>query len=431
MSLQALIDDALARTPSDRPVWIALSGGLDSSTLLYLAVQAARRDPRSVYALHVHHGLQAVASDFERHCRFLCSRLGVPLFVERVQIELAGRGLEAAAREARYDAFARRVAPGDTLWLAQHCDDQAETFLLAALRSSGTRGLAGMPSLRHWQGRRLERPLLTMPRAELLRVAQRCGFAWVEDPSNTDEGLDRNYLRRRVLPLLEARWPHAARALARSAELMGESDTLLGELAAQDLAEAGDHPGRLALAALRRLSLPRRRLLIRHALVRLGLALPPAARLETLLEQLDAATDAEVRVTWPGGEARCWRQALYLLSPLSPIAEDWREEWDGATPIVTPLGPPGWRISRADGCPSRLTLGMRRGGERIRLAGRGSRDLKRLLQEQGVPPWQRERLLLVWERETLVAVLGVAVAEGWRMTCMPFPAEHDVAVRHD
>ncbi|QTF92356.1 ATP-binding protein, partial [Halomonas sp. BM-2019] len=133
MSLQSAIDRALAQTPPGRCVWVALSGGLDSSLLLALAAEACRRHPRPLHALHVHHGLQAAADGFERHCRRLCSRLGVPLFVERVAVDLtAGQGLEGAARETRYAAFARRVAPGETLWLAQHRDDQAETFLLAA-----------------------------------------------------------------------------------------------------------------------------------------------------------------------------------------------------------------------------------------------------------------------------------------------------------
>ncbi|MHB0776792.1 tRNA lysidine(34) synthetase TilS [Halomonas sp. WWR20] len=422
MSLPSLIAQALSATPGERPLWIALSGGLDSSMLLYLTVQAARRYPRAVYALHVNHGLQTAAENFEHHCRVLCSRLGVPLFIEHVKVARAGQGIEAAAREARYAAFARRVHAGETLWLAQHRDDQAETLLLAALRGSGTRGLAAMPESRNWHGRQLVRPLLSASRAELCHMARSCGVVWVDDPTNRDESLDRNYLRQRVMPLLEARWPHASASLARSSVLVGESDALLGELAEQDLAGAGGDPACIGVASLQTLSLPRQRLLVRHALTQLGLAMPPAARLETLLAQLHAGADAEVHVAWPGGEARLWRGALHLMAALPAVPDDWRSEWDGSTPIPTPLGAPGWQISRADATAVALTLGVRRGGERLRLAGRGSRDVKRLLQEHNVPPWQRKRLLLVWQHETLVAVLGVAVAEGWRMLPMPAPA---------
>lgn len=424
MSLQSLIDDALAETPPGRVVWIALSGGLDSSLLLTLAARACRRYPRPLRALHVHHGLQDAANDFEVHGRRLCSRLGVPLFVERVSVELgAGRGLEGAAREARYAAFARRVAPGETLWLAQHRDDQAETFLLAALRGSGVRGLAAMPDERLWQGRVLGRPWLGVSRAALEAEAARLGLVWSEDPSNADTALDRNFLRRTLLPLLETRWPHAGEALARSAALAAEADELLGELAELDLQGLGGDPARLPVAGLSGLSDARRRLLMRHCCERLGLPRPPASRLAALLAQLAARGDAEVCIAWPGAEARVWRGGLYLLAPPPAISAEWRRDWDGRSPLVTPLGRvavslvPDPSSGRAG---EELRVAPRQGGERLCLPGRGRRDLKRLLQELGVPPWARERLLVVWHAETPVAVLDpvtgrwMACAEGWK-----------------
>lgn len=419
--LQPLIDDALAQTPPGRCVWVALSGGLDSTLLLTLAAAAARRHPRPLRAIHVHHGLQAAADAFAAHCQALCRRLGVPLTIEYVSVDPSGgQGLEGAAREARYAAFARRVGAGETLWLAQHRDDQAETFLLAALRGSGVRGLAGMPAGRDWQRRRLQRPLLSISRAALEDEAARRDLAWTEDPSNAECDQDRNYLRHAILPRLGERWPHVAGSLARSAAFCAEADGLLAELAELDLEGLGGDPGRLPREGLFRLSVPRRRLLVRHCCGRLGLALPPARRLESLLAQLDSREDAETRVAWPGGEARVWRGHLYLLAPLPALPPAWQLAWDGRSPLATPYG--SCRVALAgpaDG-EGNLRAMARRGGERLRLAGRGRRDLKRLLQELGVPPWVRGRLVVIRAGEMPVAVLDpgagqwLVLAEGWR-----------------
>lgn len=423
MTLQALIDSALAQTPPGRIIWVALSGGLDSAFLLHLTAEACRRHPRPLYALHVHHGLQAAADGFERHCRRLCSRLGVPLFIEHLEVDLeAGQGREGAAREARYAAFARRVAAGETLWLAQHRDDQAETFLLAALRGSGVRGLAAMPERRVWGDRRVERPLLAVSRARLEAEAIRHDLTWVEDPSNTDESLDRNFLRHSVLPLLETRWPHAAESLSHSAVLAGEADTLLDDLAAHDLSRLGGAPERIPLEGILALLRRRQRLLVRHCCQRLGLPLPPGARLVTLLAQLNARRDAETRVAWVGAEARVWRGHLYLMAPLEPLPHDWAVEWNGRTLLATPLGEVEVALGPAEPgemAPA-LRVAVRQGGERLRLPGRGRRDLKRLLQEAGMPPWERGRLMVVWDGDAPVAVLDpqaprwLVLAEGWR-----------------
>ncbi|WP_298839643.1 tRNA lysidine(34) synthetase TilS [uncultured Salinicola sp.] len=434
MTLQRFVDDALAGHVPGCVVWVALSGGLDSSLLLHMVAPLARRRGIALRAIHVNHGLQAAAGDFELHCRALCQALAVPLSVAHVEVEPAGRGLEAAAREARYRAFAETLSAGDRLWLAQHADDQAETFLLAALRGSGVRGLAGMPATRQWRGLRIERPWLALPRSDLAQEARQRGIAWCEDPSNHHLRHDRNFLRHRVVPRLAERWPRAADAVGRSVAHLQEADELLGELAEIDLARAGGDPERLPLTTLRTLRPSRLRLLVRHALQRQGLPAPPAKRLTELERQVSVAGgDRLPAIAWAGGEARIWRHHLFLMAPLAAIDLDWQRFWDGQGPLETPWGRHSWelRSSSHDAARPMLRVGLRRGGETMRLAGRGARDIKRLFQEAGIPPWQRDRLPLVWQGGELVAVLGVLTAEGWRQTALPTRPMEDARFEDD
>ena len=257
----------------EAPAWhIALSGGLDSSVLLHLLARLSNREALPpLSAIHIHHGLQPVADAWPEHCRQVCAALGIPLQVRHVQVA-SGASLERAAREARYAALAAELGAGDVLLTAQHRDDQAETLLFRLLRGAGVRGLAGMPSSRRLGRGWLVRPLLDVSRRELEAYAQAEGLNWVEDPSNQDDRMARNYLRNRVMPLLAARWPQAQNNLARSAVHLREAQELLDDLARQDLAAARQDPApfpwlplpSLALAPLVSLSPARQRNAMRH-----------------------------------------------------------------------------------------------------------------------------------------------------------------------
>lgn len=271
------------------PFAVALSGGADSTALL---IAGATRWPGKVHAVHVHHGLQAAADGFEAHCVALCERLKVPLVVQRVNAaHAAGESPEDAARQARYRALAEALqchwgGQIKDMVLAQHADDQAETLLLALSRGAGLPGLACMPAVAERQGVTYYRPWLDVPGLALRDALKAAGEAWVEDPTNGDTRYTRNRIRADLLPVIAQTFPSFRQTFARSASHAAQAQTLLQEVAEQDLRQVGNPP---EIKALQLLSEARRSNVLRHWL---GLAQSQAsaAQLQALLLQIKACT---------------------------------------------------------------------------------------------------------------------------------------------
>jgi len=402
---------------------IGFSGGMDSTVLLHLL--CSLRNSVSlfpeIHVVHINHGLQISAGAWEIHCLSVCELLQVPLKILPVHVNLLGNeSPEESARSARYTAFVRILRRGDLLLLAQHQDDQVETVLFRLIRGSGCKGLAGMPVQRTCGEGQLLRPMLYSTRTQLLEYASRYNLEWIEDKSNLDEQYDRNFLRESIIPRLRIRWPGLAENIIRTALLCDEADTLLEELAAQDLAHAtGPYRNRLQISLLTSLSKSRQRNLIRYWIATLqlemGCATPGYKSLYRIVDEVIPATkDADPQVYWGKELARIglrrYQGFLYLLKPLPiPPAE---MIWDtsknlelpfplGTLHIVAALpanSPP------ADFPPATLRVCFRRGGELIQLRNRPTRLLKKILQEKSVPPWLRELIPLLYSGKELIAV---------------------------
>ena len=305
------LEQALAEFSPGLPFVVAFSGGADSTALL---LACAQRWPGQVRAVHIHHGLQAAADNFEAHCRDLCLQRGLPLAVRRVQAGHApGQSPEDAARLARYQALAEAVQHEwpevRDVVLAQHADDQIETLLIALSRGAGLPGLASMPA--HWQrqGLNWHRPLLGVPGAALREWLQSTGQSWIEDPSNTDERFTRNRIRARVLPALAEALPAFRETFARSAAHAAQAQEVLDELAAQDLAQVGVPP---RIQALQQLSRARQALVLRHWLRQHHATTPSTAQLHELLDQLAACTTRGHRLHLKVGQGFMAREAQHL-----------------------------------------------------------------------------------------------------------------------
>ncbi len=387
------------------PVLVGFSGGLDSTVLLHWLSQSAAQRAAGLHAVHVHHGLQAEADRWAAHCQAICTAWSIPLQVVHVNVPRdTGEGLEAAARHVRRDAFARVLRDGEHLALAHHRDDQAETFLLRALRGSGVDGLAAIRAHAPFAAGSIWRPLLQLPRSALMAHAEAHALRWIEDPSNASDAADRNFLRLHVLPLLQQRWPQADAAFARSAELSAQAQRLLDASDHDTLRRCTVSPGVLDCARLQRQPRERRARLLRHWVRSAGQPPLPAAGVQAIERELLPATqDADAQFSWQGVRIRRWRGHLYLLPMALALPLDWSVHWDGSSPLALP---DGGELALL-GCRRLATpvqVSARRGGERIQLPGRShTHALKDLLQQRGLPPWQRRQLPLLYAGDTLQA----------------------------
>jgi tRNA(Ile)-lysidine synthase len=392
-------------------VLVGFSGGLDSSVLLHALASLAPARERGLRALHVDHSLHARSADWSTHCSAFAAQLAIPFITATATVSAAGKGVEDAARGARYRAFADHLQPGESLALAHHADDQAETVLLKLLRGAGPQGLGGMRVLRDFGSGRLWRPLLNLPRELLLDYAQAHGLRWTEDPSNLDTRLRRNFLRAEILPRLTQRWPDATVAIAHSAAWARAAADFVEDHAQRALAQLqGVDPATLNWRDWLQLPDALRDPVLRLWLRALGHEEPAHFHVAELERQLrGAADDRAPCVRWDQCELRRYRELLYAMRPLVPVAEHWQASWNGA-PLALPAG--GVLALRGDGDSAAkasleqpLTIHYRRGGEHIKPAGSThTRELRLLLQEAGIPSWQRDRIPLISMDSELIAV---------------------------
>jgi tRNA(Ile)-lysidine synthase len=414
---------------------VAFSGGVDSTVLLHLLAGVRSELPGPLSAIHINHGLHERSPEWDQHCRTVCRDWGIEFASCSVDARpVRGHSPEEWARTLRYEALEKQLTRGELLLTAHHQDDQVETLILHLCRGTGPAGLSGMQAWRPFGAGGHGRPLLAWGRSEIAAYATGHKLQWLEDPSNADGRLDRNFVRLELVPLLRSRWPGAGATLSRVAELQAEANTVLGEVAAQDLAACrSDAPHRLRLAGLAALSWPRQANVLRHWIASLSLPVPARSHVSEMRQQLLVSRpDAAPKVAWPGAEVRRFRDELWAGAPLPPRDARERLSWclrepcdlaHGRLSAQSVVGR-GLRRSALEGDSAEVRF--RRGGEAILpVADRHHRALKKLLHEARVPPWLRGRLPLLYLGDRLVAVADLwleasmaatAAESGWEIT---------------
>lgn len=419
--MQTTLSHQLAsHLPQHTDFLIGLSGGVDSVALLHLMSRCPHLNLRVV---HIHHGLSPNADRWAEFCRHYCESLGVPFELRKVVVT-GDYGLEANARNARYQAVSELIRPNEIFVTAHHLDDQAETFLLALKRGSGIQGLAAMQAVGFWQNFTIFRPLLSLSKAELLAYAKQNNLTWINDESNADDRYDRNFLRHRILPLLNQRFPAFNEMVARSARHCAEQQQLIEELLQEELAARIGKRQQLDVSGFELLSPLKQQQLVRLWLAKCGTPMSNQARLQAVISELIfAKADRNPQVEWNGCQIRRHRNAIFIVPQSEPL--------DKTSYTISPLDeirlPQGVlkrshtellfckKSGETDRLPlpptlqqAPLTVFFHTSGK-VKQYGKPMREeMKKIWQINDVPVWERGNIPLVFYQDQFVGMLNGA-----------------------
>ena len=396
--------ERLARFPVPSRYWVGFSGGADSTALLVAFHELGSELVAGLHAIHFNHGLQAEADEWQAHCLSFCEQRNIPLRIQQIDLKLAeGQSPEEQARQHRYAAIEHLLGDGDVYVTAHHADDNAETFLLNLMRGSGMDGLAAIPPLRKIGNGWVARPLLDIHRHLLENFLRERNIPWLEDPSNRDLSFDRNYVRNKLFPDLDQRWPGVVLRLNHTASLARNFTMVLNRLLAEQHGALILDRYRLAIEPFLRLEPEMQAMLLRQWLRDQDIVSPPKKRMHEFLVQLNtsagACTHPELR--WAQWLIKRHGEILWLHRVPSPefcpslhwvsgmhvdLGSDFGSFRLSGNPVTTP---DGWEIG-----PRRKTARMRSHANGPR------RKLKEVMRECGLPPWLRSTIpVLYWHGE--------------------------------
>jgi tRNA(Ile)-lysidine synthase len=409
---------------------VAYSGGVDSHVLLHclyvLRAQGLISNPLS--AIHIHHGLSPNADSWLQHCQQVCQASAIPLQAAKVKLNKQNRqSLEAVARTVRYAKIAELAPVQALVLLAQHQDDQLETVLLQLKRGAGPKGLAGMAEFAEYvaeidndKSKTLNffRPLLNTSQADIVAYAHDQQLQWIEDESNQNIDFERNFLRHKVLPILNQKWPELAKTVARSAQLCGEQQLLLEEVSLQKLAAMRSDANSLHIAPLLSLSAAWLHQLVRTWLAELGIPTPSQAVLSKLKpELLEAKVDANPIIQWANWQFRRFDDHLFVIPVVEPVpAHTILWQGQGRIKLPEPLGILQYQslVTQSED-DSALWFDPDLGEVKIHFGGYAqrfkpansahSKPLKQWYKEWKIPPWQRDKVALFLQDGKPLALL--------------------------
>ncbi|KAA0456349.1 MAG: tRNA lysidine(34) synthetase TilS [Candidatus Thioglobus sp.] len=367
-----------------KKIVLGLSGGIDSVVLLHYLNTHYQHNLRAV---HCNHHLSKHCNEWQKFCKNLCRELDVDYLNIDIELEKSSN-IEENARKCRYNSLSSNLKENEVLCTAHHQDDQAETLLLQLFRGSGVAGLASMPKSKPLGKGIHYRPLLNIPKADIVQYAQKNQLSWVEDESNIDTNFRRNFLRIEIIPKLTEVYKNLANTLARSAKHQSESLRLMQDLAANDILQLQLlSNNQLNIERLNQLETHRIKNIMRYHLSNLQFLPPSNKVMQQILALLNVKKDAVPLVNWAEFEVRRYQNMLHFINNKTPEAAGF------------------CRYHTEFKDQENFSIHYRYDGQRVKLPNKNhSQSLKKILQEAEIPPWERSTLRMYYINNELRAM---------------------------
>ena len=395
-----------------RKFLLAFSGGVDSVVLLDLLVNVLKESD-ALRIIHINHNLNEHSNDWAQFSSEVCEKYGLPLICASVEPKRHGKGLEADARELRYQSFRDVIQDDEYLLTGHHQDDQMETLLYRIFRGTGIDGLRAIRREIKFGKGFLYRPMLNISREKIEEYAQLKNLKWIYDSSNDDSSYDRNFLRKDIIPLIKKRWPSVENKVSRLSVIAEQNQLLLNELAIEDVGQLKNY-NHLDIETLSEKSYPRIINIFRFMIKKNNMSVPSMRVLNEGIKTLMHSKSKSPSMTWNDNTIRRYKHRLYFLNSALNSPNDLSNEmsWDIKKTINLGknLGSIQARFLNGEGislnrCPSNLAIKYRKGGEEIKPSGHKiTKSLKNLFQENNVLPWVRDKIPLIYVDQELISV---------------------------
>lgn len=396
---------------------IAYSGGMDSTVLLDYLCKIKKNHPQiSIRAIHINHNIQIDSKKWQTHCVSVCKEYNIPLIIEKIDINIT-KNIEEQLRIERYNLIYKNLLHKEIILTGHHLNDQCETFFLSLKRGSGPTGLSAMSSETIFGQTKIVRPFLTKTKEEIKNWANLNKLKWIEDFTNFNTHYERNFIRHKILPVLEKKWPFFLKNCFRTTHICNEETILKNILLKEKIQQYLNFNECLNISSFKHLKEVLCKALIRYWICLKNVKKPSYNNIQRIYNEIIySRKDSNLKVIVQKNEIRCYKKFLYFVTIRKDIKNliiFWHNT-ENTLQLPNNLGYIKKNNQKGINLPKPknselINIRFQYAGKILIMGRQKRRNIKKIWQEHNIPPWLRNQIPLLFYNDQLISALGVFV----------------------